>query len=97
MEVQRVAEAAGVERLPKETSESELEGTAPSVPEGDFRQRGRLPKKRQGHPRNVKLARRPKGKTTVSLKWIAENVSMGTWTHVANLLRPRPRSVKDED
>jgi len=28
----------------------------------------------------------------MSLKWIAENLSMGTWTNVSNLLRPsRPQ------
>jgi hypothetical protein len=61
---------------------------------------GLLKAERKGHPVKVQLARRLRGETTVSLKWIAENLSMGTWTHVANLLRlthPPKKSVKDKD
>ncbi len=46
-----------------------------------------LPAERKGHPVKVNLARRLRRETTVPLKWIAENLFMGTWTHVANLLR----------
>ena len=37
------------------------------------------------------------------LKWIAENLSIGTWTHVSNLIRlsrqqrKQTKSVKDKD
>jgi hypothetical protein len=34
----------------------------------------------------VALARRLRSETAVGLKWIAENLQMGTWTHVSNRL-----------
>ena len=34
----------------------------------------------------TRMARRLRTETAVSLKWIAENLSMGTWTHVSNRL-----------
>ena len=60
----------------------------------------RLGNERKSHPVKAALARRLRRETTVSLKWIAENLFMGTWTHVSNLLRPASlpaRSVKDKD
>lgn len=36
--------------------------------------------------RKVQMARRLRAETTVTLKWIAEQLHMGTWTPVANLL-----------
>ena len=39
---------------------------------------------RKGDARKVALARRLREQTTVSLRWIAENLHMGTWTHVSN-------------
>jgi hypothetical protein len=41
---------------------------------------------RKGHPSKVKLARRLRQETTMSLKWIAARLQMGTWTYVSNLL-----------
>ena len=35
----------------------------------------------------VRLAKELRGQTTVSLKWIADRLEMGSWTHVSNLLR----------
>jgi len=52
----------------------------------------RLAKERKGHPVKVRMARRLRAETTVSLKWIAETLCMGTWTHVSNLLRPGRKS-----
>jgi hypothetical protein len=43
-----------------------------------------LPK---GHPRKVEIARRLREETTLSLKWIAARLHMGTWRYVSNLLR----------
>ncbi len=49
---------------------------------------------RKSAPEKVRLARRLRKETTVSLQWIASRLRMGTWTHVSNLLRA---SVKSED
>ena len=43
----------------------------------------------KGHPGKVVIARRLRQETTVSLKWIAEGLAMGTWTYVSNLLSPK--------
>ena len=41
-------------------------------------------------PVKVELARRLRRETTMSLKWIAQRVHMGTWTNVSNLLSEKP-------
>ena len=41
-------------------------------------------RRRKGYPKNVQIARRLRGETT--LKWIADRLRMGTWTHVTNRL-----------
>ncbi len=43
----------------------------------------------KGHPGKVVIARRVRQETTLSLKWIAERLAMGTWTYVSNLLNPK--------
>ena len=45
-----------------------------------------LKQRRKGDPGKVALARLLRQKTAVSLKWIADNLEMGTWTHVSNRL-----------
>jgi hypothetical protein len=45
-----------------------------------------LKRRRKGGKNKVALARRLREETTVSLRWIAENLHMGTWTHVSNRL-----------
>lgn len=45
-----------------------------------------LRRRRKGDPTKVALARLLRDKTAVSLKWIAQNLEMGTWTHVSNRL-----------
>jgi putative transposase len=40
----------------------------------------------KGDKRKVRIARRLRTETTMTLKWIAERLNMGTWTHVANRL-----------
>ena len=47
---------------------------------------------RKGHPSKVKLARRLRQETTMSLKWIAARLQMGTWTCVSNLLNEPPET-----
>ena len=41
---------------------------------------------RKGHRAKVMLARQLRQETTMSLKWIAQRLQMGTWTYVSNLL-----------
>jgi REP-associated tyrosine transposase len=45
-----------------------------------------LVRRKKGDPVKVALARRLRGETAVSLKWIAKKLRMGTWTHVSNRL-----------
>jgi putative transposase len=49
-----------------------------------------LKRRRKGDAQKVALARRLRGETAVSLRWIAENLHMGTWTHVSNRLYHAP-------
>jgi len=35
----------------------------------------------------VRIARRLRQETTMTLAWIAQRLNMGVWTHVSNLLR----------
>jgi hypothetical protein len=46
----------------------------------------------KGHRSKVLLARRLRQETTMSLKWIAGRLQMGTWTYVSNLLNELPES-----
>jgi hypothetical protein len=45
-----------------------------------------LESRRKGDPGKVRLARQLRQETTMTLKWIAERLKMGTWTHVSNRL-----------
>jgi len=47
---------------------------------------GDLPERRKGDKGKVKAARRLRQETTMSLKWIAQQLYMGSWTYVSNLL-----------
>lgn len=40
----------------------------------------------KGDKRKIRIAKRLRDETTMTLKWIAEQLHMGTWTHVANRL-----------
>jgi hypothetical protein len=44
----------------------------------------------KGHRSKVMLARRLRQETTMSLKWIAGRLQMGSWTYVSNLLNEPP-------
>ena len=50
-----------------------------------------LKARRKGDTEKVKIARRLRTETTVTLKWIAQRLVMGSPTHVANLLRKAGR------
>jgi hypothetical protein len=45
----------------------------------------------------VELARRLRKETTMSLKWIAEQLEMGSWTYVSNLLVGTTKSLGSKD
>ena len=40
----------------------------------------------KGNKRKVRMAARLRRETTMSLKWIAERLAMGSWTNVSNVL-----------
>jgi hypothetical protein len=45
---------------------------------------------RKGDERKVRIARRLRQETTVSLKWIAQRLQMGSWIYVSNLRQGTP-------
>ena len=45
-----------------------------------------LARRRKGDLKKVQIARRLRSETTMTLKWIAQRLKMGTWTHVSNRL-----------
>ncbi|MDB6125158.1 MAG: hypothetical protein JWQ71_4151 [Pedosphaera sp.] len=47
---------------------------------------GDLERRRKGDPQKVRMAARLRKETTVTLKWIAQRLHMGAWTHVTNRL-----------
>lgn len=49
--------------------------------------RARLCKECKGHPIKVRIAREIRDQSTMSLKWIAAELSIGTWTYLNHLLR----------
>lgn len=49
--------------------------------------KGELATRRKSDAEKVALARDLRSQTTMSLKWIARRLEMGSWTHVSNLLR----------
>ena len=52
---------------------------------------------RKGDAHKVTLAARLRRETTMSLKWIASELHMGSWTYVSNLLAERNKGVNSED
>jgi hypothetical protein len=46
---------------------------------------------REGNQAKVKLAGRLRRETTLSLKWIAQRLPMGSWSCVSNLLNEESR------
>ena len=48
--------------------------------------------RRKGHRAKVMLARRLRQETTMSLKWIAQRLQMGSWTYFSNLLNEPPQT-----
>ena len=52
-------------------------------------EKGDLPKRPKGDKGKAAVARRLRKETTMSLKWIAQRLQMGSWTYVSNLLNAR--------
>jgi len=50
-----------------------------------------LERRRKGDAEKTKIAQRLRRETTVTLKWIADRLKMGTWTNVANSLAKAKR------
>jgi putative transposase len=46
-----------------------------------------LARRAKGDPRKIRIAQRLRAETAATLKWIAAELHMGTWTHVANRLQ----------
>jgi len=53
-----------------------------------------LARRRKGDARKVRMALRLRRETTMTLKWVAKELHMGTWTHVSNLLSQERRRRK---
>ena len=53
----------------------------------------------KGDDRKVRIAARLRQETTMSQKWIAVHLDMGSWTHVSNLLgaQRKRKSLKREN
>jgi uncharacterized protein YoaH (UPF0181 family) len=45
-----------------------------------------LVKRRKGDPEKVKMALRLRRESIMTLKWIAQRLHIGSWTHVSNCL-----------
>jgi len=54
-----------------------------------------LAQRRKGDPGKVRIARRLRQETTMTLAWIARRLHMGVWTHVSNLLRATGESDRN--
>ena len=54
---------------------------------------GELTRRRKGDPEKVRIARRLRHETTMTLAWIAQRLGMGVWTYVSNLLGAKPSTL----
>jgi hypothetical protein len=53
-----------------------------------------LPLGPKGAGEKVAVAQRWRAETTMTLKWIAARLAMGTWTHVSNLLAAERKKAR---
>ena len=85
----QMAERAGASHYGEELRES-AEAKAQGIVAEELKRvkwdEADLERHRKGDRRKVKIARRLRWETTMTLKWIADRLKMGTWTHVANRL-----------
>ena len=49
--------------------------------------RARLRKERKGDPMKIRIAREIRDQSTMTMKWIAAELSIGSWTYLNQLLR----------
>jgi len=57
-----------------------------------------LARRLKGDAQKVRIARRLRAETAVTLKWIAQHLHMGTWTHVSNQLHhASPTTAKQKE
>jgi putative transposase len=84
-----MAERVGESHYGEERRESG-EAKAQRIVEEELRQRrwteNDLQERRKGDPEKVKLALRLRRETIMTLKWIAQRLTMGSWTNVSNCL-----------
>ncbi len=73
----------------QESGEQKAERTVMEGMKRLSREKGDLQRRRKGDKGKVAMARRLRKETTMSLKWIAQRLQMGSWTYVSNLLRER--------
>jgi REP element-mobilizing transposase RayT len=88
----QVSEKAGKSHYGEELRES-AEAKAERIVAKELRRLGwkedELKRQRKGHRRKVQMARRLRAETTMSLKWIAERLAMGSASMVTHCLRQR--------
>ena len=85
----QMAEQAGASHYGEELLESAEEKAQRIIAEEMKRlgwKEDDLRRHRKGDRRKVRIARRLRQETTMTLKWIADRLRMGTWTHVTNRL-----------
>ena len=83
----RASERAGAQHYGAERKES---GEA----KAERLVREELGRRRKGDAGKVRIARRLRQETTMTLAWIARRLSMGVWTHFSNLLRAAKQSAR---
>ena len=88
---------AGENRYAEERQESEAE-KARRIVAAELKRlnwtESELRRRRKGDPKKVRIARRLREKTTMTLRWIAGELYTGAWTHVSNLLSQARRGKK---
>jgi hypothetical protein len=72
---------------------------AERIVKNQLRQRGwreaDLSLRRKGDPEKVQMASELRAQTTMTLKWIAQRLKMGAWTHVSNCLVQKRKKGKN--
>jgi len=90
----QVSEKAGKSHYGEELRES-AEAKAERIVAEELRRLGwkedELKRQRKGHRRKVQMARRLRAETTMSLKWMAERLAMGSASMVTHCLRQKGR------
>jgi putative transposase len=87
--LEQMQDRAGEYHSASERSETD-EGKANRIVEEELKKlkwdERQLSLRKKGDERKVKIARRLRQETTMTLKWIANRLKMGAWTHVSNRL-----------